>query len=137
VDEVCWAETNLVWSIARCFSRCSMMVHASSKIDSSTLLIRLKIQKKKKKNWVILIIEMNLNGCGNSSNINAGSNVKSVFSFNSPCRDGIGIDCSLSIIRSLEKKFPFKFNRSSQFYKLCRRILFRTTLNSTHDLNLI
>ncbi len=32
--------------MARFFSRCSIIVHASSKIDSSTLLIRLKIEKE-------------------------------------------------------------------------------------------
>ena len=46
VEDVCWAETNLVWSISLCFSRCSMMPHARSKMDSSTLLIRLEMHQR-------------------------------------------------------------------------------------------
>jgi hypothetical protein len=81
------------------------------------------------------IIQTNRNGCGNSSNINDGSTAKSVCSFNSPCRDGIGIDCSLSIIRFLEKSEKYKFNQSMKSHKLCRRIFkFCTTLSTTHYL---
>ena len=106
VDDVCWAETNLVWSIWRCFSRFSIMVHAWSNIDSSTLLIRLEIHGSifsSLRHWNFFPRRMtHRNGCGKSSKISAGSPAKSVCSFKWPCREGIGIDCSSSVTRSLK-----------------------------------
>lgn len=65
------------------------------------------------------IFSTDRNGCGKSSKINAGSMEKSLCSFKMPCRDGIGIDCSLSVTRSLQdRKFRQVFSVSNQLTSL-------------------